>query len=55
MYILILDEGTVIRLSDNTTVAPCQSETDPNFIEYNQWVAEGNSPEIYNTRTDIPE
>lgn len=37
-YTYILDEGIVIRDSDQKVVAPCQSRDDPDFIEYENWV-----------------
>jgi hypothetical protein len=49
MYYIILDEGKVIRVSDNKVVSPCQSAEDPDFIAYNNWVYEGNNPTIYET------
>lgn len=53
-YTIILDEGIVIRDSDQKVVAPCQSVDDPDFIEYNEWIAAGGEPTIYNTRSDMP-
>lgn len=54
MYTIILDEGIVIRNSDGAVVAPCQSNQDPDFLEYNAWANEGGNPIIYNTRSDMP-
>jgi hypothetical protein len=49
MYRIILDEGVVLDEFDNQ-VAPCQSVDDPSFVAYNAWVAEGNQPEVIDTR-----
>lgn len=46
MYTIILDQGTVIRDSDSKVVAPCESELDPDFIAYIEWVNAGNQPTI---------
>jgi len=50
MYTIILDESLVIRDSDQKVVAPCQSDQDPDFLDYISWVNAGNTPTIYNTR-----
>ena len=50
MYKIVLDEGVVIRVSDNKVIAPCQSADDVDFVEYIQWVESGNNPEIIETR-----
>jgi hypothetical protein len=50
MYIIILDEGLVIRESDNKVIAPCESAEDIDFIAYIDWVNAGNQPTIYDTR-----
>lgn len=50
MYTVILDEGLVLRDSDNVQVAPCDSDKDPNFVEYIQWVESGNEPTTIVTR-----
>lgn len=52
MYTIILDEGIVVRNSDNLIILPCQSPDDQDFIEYNAWVNEGNTPTTYNTRPE---
>ena len=50
MYHIILDQGIVVRNSDNKIVAPCQSEFDDDFMEYQVWVMiDGNQPTVYNT------
>ena len=37
--------GEAIRLMDSKVVAPCQSDEDPNFTEYIDWImVEGNQP-----------
>jgi hypothetical protein len=46
MYEIRPSEGIVIRLSDAKIVAPCQSEFDPDFIAYIEWVNAGNQPII---------
>ena len=46
MYTIILHLGTVTRDSDNKIVAPCESELDPDFRAYIDWVNEGNQPTI---------
>ena len=46
MYTLVLDQGTVTRDSDGKVVAPCESELDPDFIAYIEWVYAGNQPLI---------
>ena len=46
MYEIRPSEGTVTRLSDGKVVAPCQSELDPDFLEYIEWVNAGNQPII---------
>lgn len=46
MYQYNITQGTVIRLSDNKQVAPCQSVDDLDYIEYQNWVANGNEPTI---------
>ena len=46
MYEIRPSEGTVTRLSDNKIVAPCQSEFDPDFVAYIDWVNAGNQPVI---------
>jgi hypothetical protein len=53
MYTLVLDEGIVIRESDGYIVAPCQSDTDPDFRTYIDWVmVEGNEPKVVDTRSN---
>lgn len=51
MYTIILDEGIVVRSSDNKVVSPCQSIEDIDFIEYITWVESGNEPTILDTRS----
>jgi hypothetical protein len=46
MYTINLYRGTVTRNNDNKVVAPCDSEFDPDFLEYIAWVNSGNSPII---------
>jgi hypothetical protein len=50
MYKIILDEGIVIRNSDEVIVAPCQSDDDPNYLEYVAWIHAGNEAESVITR-----
>lgn len=55
MYTIILDEGIVIRDSDNVIVSPAESADDPNFITYNTWAQiPGNMPIILETRSVSP-
>ena len=54
MYTIILDEGLVFRNSDLKTIAPCANEQDQDFVAYINWINAGNSPTIFNTRSDIP-
>lgn len=49
MYTIILDQGTVIRDSDGKIVAPCDSELDPDFVTYQNWVESGGLPRILTT------
>ena len=49
-YTIILDEGVVIRDSDNKQIAPCQDDHDADFIAYNAWVEAGGEPTILDTR-----
>lgn len=51
-YTIILDEGVVIRDLDQKQVAPCDSDQDPDFKEYNAWINLGNEPTILNTRLE---
>jgi hypothetical protein len=53
MYTIILDEAVVIRDSDQKIVAPCQSDQDPDFLDYIAWVNSGNNPTIYDTRPSL--
>lgn len=46
MYTLSLYQGTVTRDSDNKVVAPCESDQDPDFRAYIDWVNQGNQPTI---------
>jgi hypothetical protein len=46
MYTIILYEGTVTRNEDGKVVAPCQSDQDPDFRAYIDWVEAGNQPAI---------
>ena len=45
-YTIILSEGTVTRMSDSKVIAPCQSDKDPDFLAYIEWVNAGNQPVI---------
>ncbi len=38
--------GTIIRNSDGKIIAPCQSDQDQDFIEYHNWINDGNEPDI---------
>lgn len=53
MYKIILDEGIVIRNSDNVIVSPCQSIDDPNYVEYVNWIQAGNQAEEIITRAVV--
>jgi hypothetical protein len=50
-YTIILDEGVVLRDSDGAQIAPCQSDTDPDFVAYITWVEAGGQPTIIDTRS----
>ena len=52
MYTIILNQGTVIRNEDAKIVAPCQSDQDPDFRAYINWVEAGNQPTIVETTND---
>jgi len=54
MYTMILDEGIVIRDSDQKVVSPAESALDPDFIAYNEWAQASNTPTIYSTRSEMP-
>lgn len=54
MYTIILDEGLVIRDIDSKVVSPCDSAEDIDFLAYQSWIGEGNSPTIYSTRSEVP-
>lgn len=49
MYAIILDQGVVLRISDKKIIAPCESEQDPEFVSYINWVNAGNKPVIYDS------
>jgi hypothetical protein len=50
MYYIILNQGIVVRESDQKIVAPCQSVEDPDFVEYQDWVmVQGGIPTVYDT------
>lgn len=44
-YIISPTQGTVTRTEDNVVIAPCQSDKDPNWLEYIAWVESGNIPD----------
>lgn len=46
MYKIATNTGTTIRIADNVQVAP-GSATDPNYIEYLQWIENGGVPEYF--------
>lgn len=50
MYIINTSTGIVTRISDNKQVAPAQSTEDPDYMDYVNWVAAGNSP----TEVSVP-
>lgn len=54
MYTLIIDEGIVIRDSDQKIVAPTASDQDLDFVEYNNYANSGGNITVYNTRSEIP-
>jgi hypothetical protein len=51
MYTYVADEGAIIRDSDGKVVSPCQSNEDPDFVEYINWVNAGNTPPAIVTRS----
>lgn len=51
MYTLILDEGVIVKDSDQSIVSPSQSNQDPEFVAYVNWVTAGNNPTVIPTRT----
>jgi hypothetical protein len=52
-YVLILDEGVVLD-SNGEVVAPCESASDPRFVEYIRAVRDdGVQPRVIETRADI--
>lgn len=53
MYSFNIDTNEVIRNSDNVVVAPCQSVTEQNYIDYISWVNAGNEPSIISSPTRI--
>jgi hypothetical protein len=46
MYTNIIDQGIIIRDSDGKIVSPCESNENPDFVEYNEWANAGNHPTI---------
>ena len=44
MYTFFTNTTEVVRDLDGVVVAPAQSVNDLDFAEYNQWVADGNTP-----------
>jgi len=50
MYTIILDEGLVIRDSDQKVVAPAESDQDPDFVEYNTYANANGELTILSTR-----
>lgn len=44
-YVISPSEGTVTRTSDGKVIAPCQSEFDPDWVAYLEWVEAGNTPD----------
>lgn len=44
MYTSYLKDGNIVRDSDGKVVCPCNSETDVDYLQYVQWVNEGNTP-----------
>jgi len=49
-YTIIVDEGLVLRDSDQQIIYPCQNVEDEDCVEYTNWVKNGNQPIIYDTR-----
>ena len=49
IYTVILDEGIVLD-ENGVQIAPCQSAEEQGFIDYNNWIAAGNSPIVLDTR-----
>ena len=43
-YAYYPDYGSVIRVSDDKVISPCQSSTDPDFVAYMAWIEAGNTP-----------
>lgn len=46
MYSIYHETSEVIRDSDGVVVSPAQSTDDPAFIEYIEWVEQGNEPTV---------
>lgn len=54
MYTIILNQGHVIRDIDQKIISPCDSVDDIDFIEYQNWINQGNNPkEITSIDADI--
>lgn len=49
MYTIILNQGIVIRDSDNVIVSPADSTSNPLFVAYQEWINQGNQPTILET------
>ena len=45
-YTLHIQTASVLRDSDGKEIAPCQSTDDPDFIEYCNWIKDGNEPRV---------
>ena len=44
-YTVSLSQGTVTRDSDQKVVAPVEDANDPDYREYVDWCAQGNTPQ----------
>lgn len=55
MYKLSLRTAEVTRLSDNKIVAPTGIENDPDYLEFDAWVALGNEPELIYDQDEVIE
>ena len=45
MYKISLLDGCVLNLNNNKIVSPCQSTEDVDYVEYINWLNQGNIPE----------
>lgn len=52
-YVNFIAQWKVVRVSDGKVVAPCASDQDPDFLEYIDWINEGNEPDIDETPEEL--